>query len=193
MPLEIAIVGFGRMAQNYYAPALKRLLPDARYAIVDPAEEAREKAQRIFRKSRCLDAVEDLAGSALDAALIASPPASHFHAWRSLASRNVPIFMEKPFPLPDEIALVAELDDVAAGRERGVDAPDELVGVQAVVGDEVEAGAGHAPQELGAPGGSLCSSGIRGRIGGVGHAPLQANHARTAGPAARGGRSVPCH
>ena len=109
MPLSIAIVGFGRMAQNYYAPALKRLAPDARYTIVDPAVEAREKARRIFPEARRLGAVEDLAGSKLDAALIASPPAAHFHAWRVLASRNVPIFMEKPFPLAKEIALVAEL------------------------------------------------------------------------------------
>lgn len=109
MTLSIAIVGFGRMAQNYYAQALKRLLPDARYAIVDPSVEAREQARRIFPEARCFAAVEELAGSGLDAALIASPPAAHFHAWRVLASRGVPIFMEKPFPLPSEIALVAEL------------------------------------------------------------------------------------
>ncbi len=108
MPLNVAIVGFGRMAQKFYVPALKLLAPDARYAIADPADDARIKAQKTFPGTSCFAAVEELANLALDAALIASPPASHFHAWHMLVLRNVPIFMEKPFPLPDQIGAVEE-------------------------------------------------------------------------------------
>jgi predicted dehydrogenase len=109
MPFNMAIVGFGRMAQKFYVPALKLLAPDSRYAIVDPANDARIVAQKTFPEASCFAAVEGLAGLALDAALVASPPATHFHAWRLLVARNVPIFMEKPFPLPDEIGAVEEV------------------------------------------------------------------------------------
>ena len=47
-PLSIAIVGFGRMAQTFYTPGLKRLAPEARYIIVDPVDEARGKAKEIL-------------------------------------------------------------------------------------------------------------------------------------------------
>ena len=82
MVLSIAIVGFGRMAQRFYAPALQRLAPDARYSIADPSENARGKALSIFPEAACFTAVEKLADLPLDAALIASSPATHFHAWR---------------------------------------------------------------------------------------------------------------
>jgi predicted dehydrogenase len=41
--------------------------------------------------------------------LVASPPAAHFHAWRFFAARGIPVFMEKPFPLPQDIGHVADL------------------------------------------------------------------------------------
>src|SRR5262245_15976355 len=103
MPLRVAIVGFGRMAQRFYVPALKRLAPDAFYAIADPAEGARSRAQKIFAGVSCFATVEELANTALDAAFVVSPPTAHFAAFQTLVARNVPIFMEKPFPLPDEI------------------------------------------------------------------------------------------
>ena len=109
MALNIAIVGFGRMAQRFYAPALQRLAPDARYAIADPSEDARGKALGIFPGASCFTAVEKLAELALDAALIASSPATHFHAWHILAARGVPVFIEKPFPLAHEINPVVDL------------------------------------------------------------------------------------
>jgi predicted dehydrogenase len=98
VPLSIAIVGFGRMARSYYAPALKRLVPSARYLIVDPAAKSRDWAQRIFPEARCFGEIDRLSEFALDAALIASPPTTHFRAWRILAARGIPSFMEKAIP-----------------------------------------------------------------------------------------------
>jgi predicted dehydrogenase len=109
MPLKLAIVGFGRLAQGYYAPALKILEPDARYLIVDPALESRDRAQKIFPEAKCFREVDEISETLIDAALIASPPSTHFLAWRTLATRNIPIFMEKPFPLPHELPLLDSL------------------------------------------------------------------------------------
>ena len=106
MPLTLAIVGFGRLAQDYYAPALKLLEPDARYFIVDPALESRDRAQEIFPQAKCFCEVDELSEISIDAALIASPPTTHFQIWCTLLSRCVPIFMEKPFPLPPELPLL---------------------------------------------------------------------------------------
>ena len=84
MVLSIAIVGFDRMAQRFYA-VLQRLAPDARYSIADPSENAR-KALSIFPEAACFTAVEKLADLPLDAALITSSPATPFHAWRIFGS-----------------------------------------------------------------------------------------------------------
>jgi predicted dehydrogenase len=109
MPLTLAIVGFGRLAQSYYAPALKLLEPDARYLIVDPVLQSRERAQEIFPEAKCFCGIDGLSETSIDAVLIASPPKTHFPIWCSLASANVPIFMEKPFPLPHELPLLESL------------------------------------------------------------------------------------
>ena len=114
MPLTLAIVGFGRLAQDYYAPALKLLEPDARYVIVDPALQSRDRAQEIFLEAKCFCGVDELSGISLDAVLIASPPTTHFPIWSRLASANVPIFMEKPFPLPPELPLLESLNHNSA-------------------------------------------------------------------------------
>jgi predicted dehydrogenase len=108
MPLSIAIAGFGRLARSYYAPALKRIEPDAGYFIVDPVAASREEARRMFTAARCFADIEELGDIPLDAALVASPPAAHFHAWRFFGARGIPVFMEKPFPLPKDIGLVAD-------------------------------------------------------------------------------------
>jgi predicted dehydrogenase len=109
MPLNIAIAGFGRMARSYCAPALKRLEPDASYFIADPAAPSCEAARRAFPQAQCFGTTEELLDIALDAALIASPPTAHFDAWRFFAERGVPVFMEKPFPLPQDIGRARDL------------------------------------------------------------------------------------
>ena len=60
-------------------------------------------------EARCFTDMEELGDIALDAALIASSPAAHFQTWRYFVARGVPVFMEKPFPLAQDLARVADL------------------------------------------------------------------------------------
>ena len=112
--LNLAIIGFGRLAQRYYAPALKLQAPGAQYFIVDPDPHACEQAKRLLVNANCFVSLEALAEAPLDAALIASPPSVHFEAWQNFSSRNISIFMEKPFPLPGDLSAVWSAIEVRA-------------------------------------------------------------------------------
>jgi predicted dehydrogenase len=105
--LRVGLVGFGRLAQNYYVPALQSSPWPLRLAIADPGTNSLKAAQRLLPgATRYSDHRELLARETLDALLVASPPSTHLAVWRAAAAMKIPVFMEKPFP------LVHELDDI---------------------------------------------------------------------------------
>lgn len=104
-PLRLGIVGFGRLAQNYYVPALRRMTDVARVvAVADPNDACRAAARTLLPGTDVFDAPAGVYDHAsIDAVLVASPPAAHLAALRELATRpRLRVFMEKPMLSPGE-------------------------------------------------------------------------------------------
>jgi predicted dehydrogenase len=106
-----AIIGFGRLAQIYYAPALRHL-PAEVVAVADPLASSRAAAAASFRHAQIYADYHDLfEREHIDAILVASPPSTHLDVWNEAARRQVPAFIEKPF------VLVGELEHVDSSPE----------------------------------------------------------------------------
>lgn len=109
--LRVGLVGFGRLAQDYYVPALRASPWPLRLAVADPGANSLKAAQRLLPgASRYQDHQELLAREALDALLVASPPSTHLAVWRAASALNLPVFMEKPFPLSHELGHIDPAD-----------------------------------------------------------------------------------
>jgi predicted dehydrogenase len=112
---RLGLVGFGRLARDYYMPAFRALGRRDRLVVADPSAASREAALSagVAAVHETHDAL--LQGESLDGLLVASPPSTHFAVWRAAAARAVPVFMEKPFLLPGDLARIAP-DDPACDR-----------------------------------------------------------------------------
>jgi predicted dehydrogenase len=100
------LIGFGKLARDYYLPVLHQH-PAARVVSVgDPLRGSRETAQRAFPEARIESDGEAVVDSEIDALplLIASPPSTHLALWNRAAERELPTFLEKPFVLAGELA-----------------------------------------------------------------------------------------
>jgi len=104
---KTAIVGFGRLAQVYYAAALRRLPYVEIAAVADPLEASRAAAAAGFPHAHIYADYHDLfEREHIDAVLVASPPSTHLDVWNEAARRRVPAFVEKPFVLVGELKHV---------------------------------------------------------------------------------------
>ena len=110
-PLRLGIAGFGRLARDYYVPAL-RTIPDARVvAVADPLSESRAAAsERLSSPEVYSDSAEMLERSRLDAVLVASPPSTHLPIWRDAARRGLAVFLEKPVVLSSQISEIERVN-----------------------------------------------------------------------------------
>jgi predicted dehydrogenase len=105
--LRLGLVGCGRLARGWYAPALERLDGARLAAVADPAPASREWAGRRFRDAHVFESLETMLGAgAIDALLVASPPSAHLAAWRAAASAGLPAFIEKPLLLAHELEQI---------------------------------------------------------------------------------------
>lgn len=112
-PLRLGVIGFGRLAQNYYVPALRRMRGEATaVAIADPNLGCRTAANALLPDAGVYDdARAMLDAAAIDAVLVASPPSAHLVALRLLADRPaLPAFVEKPLLSPAESADLVPAD-----------------------------------------------------------------------------------
>lgn len=108
--LKVGIIGFGKLAQEYYIPALQSLSDIRVVAVADPLLASQQGVKRLIPDAQSYSASQELFGrERLDAVLIASPPSTHLEIWREANELGVPVFMEKPFILRDEIAHIEEL------------------------------------------------------------------------------------
>ncbi|MFL6542272.1 MAG: Gfo/Idh/MocA family protein [Chthoniobacterales bacterium] len=105
--VRTALIGFGRVAELHYVPAL-RALPNVRIvAVADPLVARQEAAREAFGDATIFPRADILlATEALDAVLIASPAATHFAIVEAAVQREVAVFVEKPFVGPGEVALL---------------------------------------------------------------------------------------
>lgn len=110
-PLRLGILGFGRLAQNYYVPALRRLGRQLKVCVADPLDSSRAAAIKAFGNVRTYaDYRQMLECEQLQAALVATPPSRHLEIWRATTAFGFSVFMEKPFLLPDELDRIETAD-----------------------------------------------------------------------------------
>jgi predicted dehydrogenase len=99
LPLKIAIVGCGALAQRYYCPALGQLAQDGLFkvaALVDPVAERRDALHKHFTEAALLQDINQLSDLGIDLAIVATPP--HCHATQSISLLNsgISVLCEKP-------------------------------------------------------------------------------------------------
>lgn len=117
--LRLGLAGFGRLAREYYLPALEKLDGARLVAVADPLAESRAAAAgRLPWVAVHSDHRAMLEGAELDAMLVASPPSTHLRAWNDAAARGLPVFVEKPFVL---LGQLQEIDGGPAARLLMVD------------------------------------------------------------------------
>jgi predicted dehydrogenase len=110
-PLRLGIFGFGRLAQNYYVPALRRIRRPLAICVADPLDSSRAAAVKAFGSiPTYADYLETLHRESLGAVLVATPPSTHLAIWRETGAGGLPVFMEKPFLLTDELDQVDPTD-----------------------------------------------------------------------------------
>jgi predicted dehydrogenase len=100
---QVGIVGFGRLPQDYYTPALRSLSSVAVVAVADPLPASRTASVRSFPNATVHSDYEDLLQRPLDALLVASPPSTHLSVLNAALTRHMPVFIEKPVLLFDEL------------------------------------------------------------------------------------------
>lgn len=123
--INVAVVGAGRRAAQYFRYVPGELRPLVRLtAIADPNESNREAFERLFadghRVRQYGDADDMFASEDLDAVIIASPNSSHAHYTQLAIAAGAHVLLEKPVA-----TSVAECRQVwqaarAAGREAGI-------------------------------------------------------------------------
>jgi predicted dehydrogenase len=113
--LRVGIAGFGRLAREYYLPALAHIGYAQVTAVADPLESSRQTAQRRFSLKAYVSVEEMLAAETLDALLVASPPSSHVQAWRAAREQRIAAFVEKPFALASQLESLPAISDEEAG------------------------------------------------------------------------------
>lgn len=113
--LSFGIIGYGRLAREYYAPALACMKEVNVAAVADPLEQSRLAAARWKPLAHVYDNhLQMLQQEKLDAVLIASPPSSHLSAWLEARKNGLPAFVEKPFALTSQMEELPHLSDAEA-------------------------------------------------------------------------------
>jgi predicted dehydrogenase len=116
-PLRLGLVGFGRVVREYYLPAFRLLDGIEVRGVADPSAICRTTARELLRGVKTYaSAGELLDGQRLDALLVASPPSTHLGIWVEASGQRVPVFMEKPFLVPGQLARLEEILDADARR-----------------------------------------------------------------------------
>ncbi len=104
-PMRVGIVGFGRLAELYYIPALRRISDVVVSVVADPSAARRALAAKMLTNVRTFETqTQMLSEMALDGVLIASPPAAHLDSLTHLVDRPaVAGFVEKPLVSPGSL------------------------------------------------------------------------------------------
>ena len=116
MSVDIALVGCGRLAEAGYLPALAEVPEIRLVAVADPDAARRDHVARLaiangHPVTAHADLGEVLAGTTVDAVVLASPAAAHPAGAAEAVTAGVPLLVEKP-PAPDATgaAAIARLD-----------------------------------------------------------------------------------
>jgi predicted dehydrogenase len=112
-PLSIALIGCGRAAERYYAPALARFSDARLVAVADPLQERCELIASSVAGCATFTSAEMLLHKArIEGVIVATPPATH-GAIAALALRaGLPVLVEKP--LAPSLAEAKQLEHLVA-------------------------------------------------------------------------------
>lgn len=115
-PLRIGILGCGKVVEKYHLPALKRSKAWRLGAACDPSAERRRWLQGAVPGVPVFERSADLLAAPLDAALIATPPATHAELAIEALEAGLHVLVEKPMALSlaDAHRMVAAAN--ASGR-----------------------------------------------------------------------------
>ena len=89
--LNVGIVGFGRLAQAYYTPALRTLRSVRVVAVADPLPASRTTASKAFPDATTYCDYQDLLSLPLDALLVATPPSTHLAILNAALRCPIPV------------------------------------------------------------------------------------------------------
>src|SRR5438105_14207657 len=99
-PLNIGVIGLGRMGQLYARTLATQVSGVCLYAVADVGEQARKQVTESFGVSHAFSNANDLmALPELDAVVIATPTSPHYDMVIAAASAREAIFCKKPLAL----------------------------------------------------------------------------------------------
>ncbi len=138
-PFTIAVIGCGAIAESFYLPALERL-PAVKAVLVDREHGRLETLGRRLAGARTATDYRRILPD-VDAAILATPPDSHFPIGKACLRAGVHLLCEKPLAMT--AAEARELADVAGqeGLVLGVNNTRRLFPASAHVRRQVESGA----------------------------------------------------
>lgn len=119
--MKVGVIGCGAVSHYCHIPALSRIDGVTIAAVADPDEASRSRAMRAVRAPGYKSAEFLLAGTDVDAVIIATPPATHAAIGVMAARAGKAIYLEKP--IATAIADAVTLSDEASAA-----------GIRAVVG-----------------------------------------------------------
>ena len=102
-PFRLGITGFGRLAREYYCPALRGSCRHPGTRGRSP-RGSRHAARRAFPGAKVFADPAEVLAQRPDGVIIATPPSSHLTLWRAAMRAGIPALMEKPFVLGGELA-----------------------------------------------------------------------------------------
>jgi predicted dehydrogenase len=102
--LRLGIAGFGKLARQYYCPALRDLRGVDQVLVADPLEASRIAARRALPGASVFADPAELLAHQPHGLIVATPPSSHLSLWRAAMQAGVPVLMEKPFVLRGQLA-----------------------------------------------------------------------------------------
>ena len=145
-PLRLGLAGFGRLARDYYVPALRAIRAARVVAVADPLPASRAAAsERLSSPDVYSDPAAMLERARLDAVLVASPPSTHLPIWRDAAARGLAVFLEKPVVLSGELP---EIERVTRSPRLMLDFNRRFWPPYQRVGELVRSGALGSPVEV---------------------------------------------
>jgi predicted dehydrogenase len=102
-PFRLGIMGFGRLAREYYCPALRGLDHVDQVLVADPLDRSRDAARRALPGAKVFADPAEVLAQRPDGIIIAAPPSSHLTLWRAAMRAGIPALVEKPFVLRGEL------------------------------------------------------------------------------------------
>ena len=139
-PLRVAVIGCGAITESFYLPALERLKTTTTVVLVDRDRDRLEALESRLPGARSATDYRQILPD-IDAAILATPPDSHFPIGKACLEAGVHLLCEKPLAtVPAEARELAEIAD-RAGLIIGVNNTRRLFPSMAHVQRQIERGA----------------------------------------------------